>query len=434
MKKYQAVPYRLFPGNDGEIIHFEEDSLNLTELSELHRCLLTEFSEKKTRKEVIVIYNNDPEVVAVVDELIELGLVKEKLPIQPLQHFNFRPNVRSFRVVLTEKCNLRCNECFVTKNVDRLRTMSQKTLERVIRSTIPYGIEECITYHFFGGEPLLRFDHIKRAVKILEEAVAQGGMIRPLYTITTNATIITEEIIGFFKEYDFKVGVSMDGPEEINDQLRVYANGHGTFKIIERNYNRLVKAGIDCHVLITPHLDYLDELPSIFLSILDTYPMKTITVNTPLNWGTVQWAVPGKRYASLLIKLLRIGQEFGVSVDSAASPPLAALAGNIRRESPCSLVCDKVMASIGPDGNMSYCSQKWHPFLGIPIIVNAKLQTPIHRSNDCLICEVRGICGGPCPAFQRISGNSLDRNKCDFMRALLKEAMMNLDLFEITDP
>ncbi len=45
MKKYQAVPYRLFPGNDGEIIHFEEDSLNLTELSELHRCLLTEFSE-----------------------------------------------------------------------------------------------------------------------------------------------------------------------------------------------------------------------------------------------------------------------------------------------------------------------------------------------------------------------------------------------------
>ncbi|MBT9138953.1 MAG: hypothetical protein DDT31_01533 [Syntrophomonadaceae bacterium] len=135
-----------------------------------------------------------------------------------------------------------------------------------------------------------------------------------------------------------------------------------------------------------------------------------------------------------MIKLLRIGQEFGVSVDSAASPPLAALAGNIRRESPCSLVCDKVMASIGPDGNMSYCSQKWHPFLGIPIIVNAKLQTPIHRSNDCLICEVRGICGGPCPAFQRISGNSLDRNKCDFMRALLKEAMMNLDLFEITDP
>jgi uncharacterized protein len=333
--------------------------------------------------------------------------------------------------VLTEKCNLRCAECFVVKNADKLRTMSPETLERVVRATIPYGVKDRVTYHFFGGEPLLRFDYIKRAVAILDEAVARGDMVRPLYTITTNLTLLTDEIISFFKEHDVKVGVSVDGPEKINDQLRIYADGRGTFTTVKMNYQRLVAADIDAHVLITPNPDFLDALPYIFTSVLKAFPMKTVTVNTPLHFDTVQWTVPGAKYAKLLVELTGIAREYGVSVDSAASPPLAALAGNVKREGPCALVCDTVMASIGPDGSMSYCSQKWHPFLSTPIgHGGTTLQTPIHREDECLTCPARNICGGPCPAYQKIAGATLDTNKCDFMRTLLTEATQNLHLFE----
>lgn len=428
--KYRAVPYRIYNGAQGELIHFDEHSLNLTDLSDLHLSVLAKFTEKKTRQAVLEEYGNDENIEGIIDELVELALVRKREPPTPLKDFRLKPNVRAFRIVLTEKCNLRCAECFVVKNADKLRTMSKATLQRIIMETIPYGKEERITYHFFGGEPLLRFDYIKEAVTLTEKAVSAGTMKSPRYTITTNATIVNDEIISFFKKYDFKVGVSVDGPEEINDQLRVYGNGKGSYRDVAQNYARLVEAGIDTHVLITPHPDHLDSLPVLFRQVLESFPMKTVTVNTPLHFDNVQWTVPGTYYAQLLIEVIRIAKEFGVSVDSAASPPLAALAGNIRREGPCALVCDTVMASIGPDGSMSFCSQKWHPFLTVPMTPDTKLATPIRRAADCLTCEARGICGGPCPAFQKISGGLLDGNKCDFMRSLLREAVANLDLFE----
>ncbi len=430
--KFIAVPHQFFEGEEGALIHFNEDSLALTELDPLHQTLLGDFASARTKDEVIATYGGDEDVAEVIDELIELELVVTQLASPPIAVFNLRPNVRAFRIVLTEKCNLRCAECFVVKNADKLRTMSLQTLEKVVRATKPYGVKDRMTYHFFGGEPLLRFDYIKRAVEIIDEAVANGSMVRPLYTITTNLTLLSDEIVSFFKENDVKVGVSVDGPEEINDQLRVYTNGRGTFKKVHANYLRLVEAGIDSHVLITPNPDFLDELPSIFTGVLDAFPMTTVTVNTPLHFDTVQWTVPGAKYAKLLVQLTGIAREYGVSVDSAASPPLAALAGNVKREGPCALVCDTVMASIGPDGSMSYCSQKWHPFLTTPLDqADTTLQTPIHREDECLTCPARNICGGPCPAFQRIARATLDTNKCDFMRTLLKEATRNLHLFEV---
>lgn len=429
--KLIAVPHQFFESKEGYLIHFNEETLALTELDPLHRVLLGEFSEARTRDEVAAAYEGDEDIVEALDELIDLELVVTQLPPPPIAVFNLQPNVRAFRIVLTEKCNLRCAECFVVKHADKLRVMAPETLEKVIRATIPYGAKHRVTYHFFGGEPLLRFDYIKRAVEIAEEAVANSDMVRPLYTMTTNLTLLTDDIISFFKEHDLKVGVSVDGPEEINDKLRIYADGRGTFKQVHANYMRLVEAGVDAHVLITPNPDFLDELPRIFTSVLDAFPMKTVTVNTPLHFDTVQWTVPGERYAKLLVQLIGIARKYGVSVDSAASPPLAALAGNIKREGPCALVCDTVMASVGPDGSMSYCSQKWHPFLTIPFSdVGTTLQTPIHRENECLTCSARNICGGPCPAYQRIASTTLDRNKCAFMRALLKESTANLVLFE----
>ena len=429
--KFIAVPHQFFEGKEGALVHFNEETLALTELDPLHRTLLGEFAEARTKDEIIAAHDGDGNIADAVDELIELELVTTQMPQPSVVEFILRPNVRAFRIVLTEKCNLRCAECFVVKSADKLRTMPKEILERVIRATIPYGVKDRVTYHFFGGEPLLRFDHIKLAVEILEEAVVAGTIMRPLYTITTNLTLLTDEIISFFKEHAVRVGVSVDGPEDIHDRLRAYADGGGTFNKVHASYMRLLEAGIDSHVLITPNPDFLDELPNIFTSVLKAFPMKTVTVNTPLHFDTVQWTVSGEKYAKLLIELIGIAREHGVSVDSAASPPLAALAGNVKRESPCSLVCDTVMASVDPGGNMSYCSQKWHSFLTKPFgDAETTLETPIRCDEECLMCSARNICGGPCPAYQRIAGATLDRNKCAFMRTLLKEVAANLDLFE----
>jgi uncharacterized protein len=431
IKRYEPVRYRLYDGRGGEIIHFNEDSLDITGITPLHQVILNEFQGGRTEDEVLRDHGYVNEVREIIRELIELGLVSENHPKRHIQIVDLRTNIRAFRIVLTEKCNLRCAECFVTKEQSGLRTMSPETLERTIRQSVPYGASHRITYHFFGGEPLLRFDHIQRAVSILEEAVANHEMVRPLYTITTNLTLLDEEMISFFSSHGFKVGVSVDGSEGVNDMLRMYGDGRGTFHDVLVNYRRLVDAGVDSHVLITPHHDHLDDLPAMFKGVLEQFPMQTITVNTPLHFHSLRWTIPGTRYAKLLIRLMHIAREFGVDIDSAASPPLAALAGGIRREGPCSLVGDSIMASVGPDGRLSFCSQKWHPFLSVSDVSGGSgIHTPVRRDDECATCEARHICGGPCPAFQRIAQASLDGNKCDFMRTLLQEVMLNLDLFE----
>lgn len=434
MKNYVPIAHQLYPGQSDEIIHFNEETLDLTELTELHKSLLSDFQNGFTTKKIIAKYPDPEEAKEAIEELIELGLIAESKFVQYMPVVDLSPQVHAFRIVLTEQCNLRCVECFVTKNQDKLRTMPPDILERVAYQSIPYGAKNRLTYHFFGGEPLLRFDYIQKVVEIAENAVKEGKMIRPLYTITTNATLLNEEILEFFIKHDFKVGVSIDGPKEANDKLRVYISGKGTFDDVARNYDRLVAANIDTHILITPHPDFIEQLPDFFSKIVSRFPMKTITINTPLHADTLHWTVEGKQYAKTLVQLMELAKQMDISIDSAASPPLAALAANIRREGPCALICDKIMASVGPDGSMSFCSQKWHPYLSVPSLEAGKdMRTPIRRASECVTCEAKHICGGPCPALQKISGETLDENKCDFMRALLPEVAKNLTVFEAVE-
>lgn len=291
MKKYQAVPFRIYEGGGGEIIHFAEDTLDLTELTPLHVAVLEAFRSKRALDVVIQDFLDQPDVPGVIDELIELGLISAQVTQFSIPVVDLRPNIRAFRIVLTEKCNLRCAECFATKEPERLRTMDPDVLGRVIRGTIPYGRSQAVTYHFFGGEPLLRFDSLQRAVAILEEAVAGGAMVRPIYRITTNLTILDDEIIAFLKGHRFHVGVSIDGPEAVNDVLRTYIDGRGTFQAVATNYRRLRESGIGTHVLITPHLDHLAELPEIFRTILEQFPMETVTVNISCGIRNLSWYV-----------------------------------------------------------------------------------------------------------------------------------------------
>jgi uncharacterized protein len=305
--------------------------------------------------------------------------------------------------------------------------MTKEVLARVIEETISFGKERALTYHFFGGEPLIRFSGIKQAVKRIDEAVRSGEMMRPTFAITTNLTLLNDEMISFFKRHDFKVGVSVDGPEKMNDKFRMYKDGRGCFKDVRRNYLRLVEAGIDAYILITPHPDALEKLPFIFREVIKAFPIKTLTVNTPFHFRTLAWNVDGKAYAAALVKLTGEAQKRGITVDSALSPVLYALSSQERRGCPCMFNGEGIMASVNPNGKISFCSQNWNDILLTDI--RRKVRIPVQMEEECLRREARNICGGPCPAHQLISGKTIDKQKCRFMRQIIKEIALNLEIF-----
>lgn len=138
---------------------------------------------------------------------------------------------------VTQTCNLRCEYCVYSGGY-KTRTHSKKHMTyEIATKAIDFFIEhskdeEILYFGFYGGEPLIEFEMIRKCVDYIKKA-SFGKKIS--FNLTTNATLLTEEIMDFFVQNDFHVVISLDGPKEIHDRSRHLMNsGSGSFdKIIE---------------------------------------------------------------------------------------------------------------------------------------------------------------------------------------------------------
>jgi uncharacterized protein len=87
--------------------------------------------------------------------------------------------------------------------------MTRSTIEKAVRFFYPFFDEEVIIF-FYGGEPLLAFDNIRYAVSFLEEKNREGGGKLDFY-ITTNGSLVTDEMLHFFDSHEFSIMLSFDG-------------------------------------------------------------------------------------------------------------------------------------------------------------------------------------------------------------------------------
>jgi len=151
-------------------------------------------------------------------------------------------------------CNLACSYCFfLDKELlyqgSRFR-MSEETLDAYIRSLIAMHRTPQVTVAWQGGEPtLMGLDFFRKAVA-LEECYRKPGMSF-LNTIQTNGTQLTDEWGAFFKEHNFLIGISIDGPRELHDAYRVDKGGKGSFDEVMRGLRILQKHDVDYNILTT---------------------------------------------------------------------------------------------------------------------------------------------------------------------------------------
>jgi len=89
---------------------------------------------------------------------------------------------------------------------------------------------------FYGGEPLLEFPLIQRVVEYCMDRFSGKELT---FNITTNGTLLSDEIIRYFQVHDVSMMISLDGPKEINDQNRIFADGGGTCDAVMERIARL---------------------------------------------------------------------------------------------------------------------------------------------------------------------------------------------------
>ncbi len=132
-------------------------------------------------------------------------------------------------VVLTAGCNLRCGYCY--QNDKKPRSMDWDTL-RASADLLLGSRQPEVRMLFIGGEPLLEFPLIRRAVEYIEAARPPDLTVH--YNIVTNGTLLRDEQAAFLVEHAFDVQLSFDGVPSAQD-----VRGKGTFAVLDRLLDRL---------------------------------------------------------------------------------------------------------------------------------------------------------------------------------------------------
>ena len=160
---------------------------------------------------------------------------------QIVEHYlNTRLNQLTLQV--TQQCNLRCAYCAYSGIYEGNRThsclrMDWDTAKKAIDFFLSRTPETSrVVIGFYGGEPLLEFELIKKCVEYAKSQV-EGKEIR--FNMTTNGTLLSDEVVDFLVENDVMLSISLDGSEEEHDANRKFVNGKGSFSTIIKNIMRI---------------------------------------------------------------------------------------------------------------------------------------------------------------------------------------------------
>jgi uncharacterized protein len=159
-------------------------------------------------------------------------------------------------------CNLDCKYCFfLSKEMlypgSRFR-MADELLELYIRQLLEAQQVPEVTVAWQGGEPtLMGLEFFKRSIELVEKYQKPGQTIQ--HTIQTNGTKIDADWAAFFKQHNFLVGLSVDGPKTLHDTYRVNKGGAGSFDQVMRGWEILNQYGVDVNILCTVHAANADH-------------------------------------------------------------------------------------------------------------------------------------------------------------------------------
>ena len=149
-------------------------------------------------------------------------------------------------------CNLACDYCYYLEKAnlykDNLKhVMSDELLEKFIDEYINSQTMPQVLFTWHGGETLMRpLSFYKKAME-LQKKYARGRTIDNC--IQTNGTMLTDEWCEFFRENNWLVGVSIDGPQEFHDEYRKNKMGKPSFVKVMQGINLLKKHGVEWNAM-----------------------------------------------------------------------------------------------------------------------------------------------------------------------------------------
>ncbi len=164
-----------------------------------------------------------------------------------------------FTIFVTSKCNLKCKYCYEgneKSNINMTVDTANKTIEFIANRVKNLDVERPVNIVFHGGEPLLNFELIKHMLKCITEKIDR----EIIFSMTTNGTIMTDEITEYITDHINNISISIDGTRNAHDLNRTFYDGSGSYGIVIHNAKKLLLRDIDVRARMTFNSQNVDEL------------------------------------------------------------------------------------------------------------------------------------------------------------------------------
>ncbi|MCZ7644550.1 MAG: radical SAM protein [Planctomycetota bacterium] len=320
-------------------------------------------------------------------------------------------------LVLTHACNLGCPYCYMGKKFGRRmpKELGERALEQAF-AKLPPGEE--IQVGYFGGEPLLAWDLLQHFHRYAENlARAKGAKL--VGTVTTNATLLTEERMDWLVEHGVVVAISLDGIKASHDATRPFVNGKSSFEAARKGLKIALERAPLTEVLCVVDPDNAEHMSANARFLLDEGArVVALSMNYSGAWNEERLAVYEReleRVGAEFVRRFRAGQDVYISILDAKI--VGRLKGGLKECDRCSFGLGEL--AVAPSGNLYPCERlvgedadpTWvigHLERGYDLPKLAGMLSKKHRRDPlCESCAIRDRCASHCGCSRFFSSGDL---------------------------
>lgn len=205
-------------------------------------------------------------------------------------------------------CNLRCKYCYYLEKKDlypdtRNFVMSDQILEEFIEQYMNSQTMQQVLFTWHGGETLMRpISFYQKAIE-LQKKYAYGRQIDN--SLQTNGTLLTDEWCKFFKENNFLIGISVDGPQHCHDKYRKTKDNRPSFYNVMKGISLLKRHGVEFNIMGVVNdynVDYPLEFYNFFKEI-DCRYIQFSPIVEQIDGKLAPWSVSSGKWGDFLIAI-----------------------------------------------------------------------------------------------------------------------------------
>ncbi len=312
-------------------------------------------------------------------------------------------------------CNLRCSYCYYLGKDILLKkdgeVMSDEVLSQYILQNLRiHGKDAAVEFAWHGGEPTLCGIDFFRRVVCLQKKYGEGRNI--INNLQTNGTLIDDDWCSFFRDNNFMIGISIDGPKRLHDTFRKDASGKGSFAGAMNAVSLLKKHGVDYNTLTTvnaANAEFPEELYG-FLSGISDYMQFLPVVDGAVQYELTDHSVTAEAYGDFICRIFDIwsgrdiGKKFIQIFEATIGNMLEEPAGVCLHEAVCGHA-----AVLEANGDLYSCDRYVFDKYKLGNICDEPLSDLMEKnrsfgiskceglSEECIDCRWLKLCWGGCP-------------------------------------